>query len=133
MSEELSVKRICVAGLYGGLLLVACVFLALGFPTLFSLDTVEEALGLVIFVLIFYLFFVPPTLFVIVRGNFRVNAWAAFLIGAVECSLVLLMFLPWETIVFTQFVVLPVASGLIGIFVVWYGGLLRARGGISSA
>lgn len=128
MSGERSIKRVCLAGLYGWLLLFACFLLVFEAERLIFyglLPPVEGVLAVAFFILMYYLFFVPPTLFVIVRGNFRVSVPAAFLIGAVQCSLVLLTLLPWERIVFSRFVVLPVASGLIGIFMVWYGELLR--------
>lgn len=131
MSEEISVRRVCLAGVYGWLLLVVIFNLVLGFsisPFFSILLATDLVAGIALVTSVFYAFFVVPTLFVIVRLNIRLSASRAFLVGFLQSLLVLLMFIPWYNILFSRLYLLPLVSGAIGIFIAWYGGFLKRPG-----
>jgi hypothetical protein len=121
MSEDLSIKRILLSAVLGYLLLWGAVYrVVLGGPL-----STELFLASGFFALIFYLLFVPVTLFFIFRGNFRVRPMGAFLIGFLQCLIVLLMVFDWQKDVPGGVLVLPLVAGLIGIAMAWTGKFLR--------
>lgn len=135
MSEEINVRKVALAGLFGGFFLVVIFNLILGFslnPVFSIFLPIDLIAGVALVTLVFYAFFVAPTLFVVSRLNVRLSVAGAFLIGFLQSLLVLLMYLPWSNILFSRLYLLPLVSGIVGVFIAWFGGFLRTTSGMPS-